>query len=422
MLLKHEITLEENTMRLNLSIFMLFITTAAMAEHRFVWIESDTNTRIEHAKITASDLGMDGNWWVEKSVLHGGKQEGVDVITLNNGKTEFVIVPTRGMSIWEVRSGDIRLGWDSPVSEIVHPKFVNLENRGGLGWLEGFGGWFVRCGLEYTGLPGTDKQVTNTGAVVESELTLHGKIDYLPASRVEAVISDDGSLSVHGIVHERTMFGSNFSLVTMISTKADSLYFEVHDTVTNESGHDAEMMVIYHPNFGAPLLEEGSQVVVAAEQVTPRDERAAEYEPNTVFTYAAPTDGYIEQVYFIKPKAGVSGKSPVLLHNRNADKGMVMTFNPNQLKGLSLWKNTNSIKDGYVTGIEPGTSFPNNRSIERKNGNVPVLKPGESREFQLSFELLDSNVRITEVKNQIIDLQGGEQPQFDKRPVKGISY
>jgi hypothetical protein len=48
----------------------------------------------------------------------------------------------------------VRLGWDSPVKEVVHPQFINLQSRGGLGWLEGFNEWMVRCGLEWAGHPG----------------------------------------------------------------------------------------------------------------------------------------------------------------------------------------------------------------------------------------------------------------------------
>ena len=51
----------------------------------------------------------------------------------------------------------------SPVEEIVHPKYIDLESRGGLGWLEGFNEWMVRCGLEFAGHPGEDTFTTNTG-------------------------------------------------------------------------------------------------------------------------------------------------------------------------------------------------------------------------------------------------------------------
>ena len=43
-----------------------------------------------------------------------------------------------GMGILDVQMDGIRLGWNSPVKEVVHPSHIDLESRGGLGWLEGF--------------------------------------------------------------------------------------------------------------------------------------------------------------------------------------------------------------------------------------------------------------------------------------------
>src|SRR5260370_913169 len=51
---------------------------------------------------------------VRQPVLHGGKQEGVELIAIDNGKIVITLIPTRGMGILDVRSGDLRLGWDSP--------------------------------------------------------------------------------------------------------------------------------------------------------------------------------------------------------------------------------------------------------------------------------------------------------------------
>ncbi len=92
-----------------------------------------------------------------REVLRGGKQEGVEVIAVETERLGFTVIPTRGMGIQEVRSGDVRLGWDSPIGEVVHPRWIDLARRGGLGWLEGFGEWLVRCGrrTERTGCCGS---------------------------------------------------------------------------------------------------------------------------------------------------------------------------------------------------------------------------------------------------------------------------
>ena len=69
-------------------------------------------------------------WSVTRTLLKGGKQEGVELLTLDNGKLKIVVIPTRGMGILEVLSGEIRLGWKSPVKGVVHPSYIDLESRG----------------------------------------------------------------------------------------------------------------------------------------------------------------------------------------------------------------------------------------------------------------------------------------------------
>src|SRR5262249_12441487 len=159
--------------------------------------------------------------------LHGGKQEGVDLITVDNGKLTFTVIPTRGMSILEVKLGDVRLGWDSPVREVVHPGLVNLQSRGGLGWLEGFNEWMVRCGSEFAGHPAKEKCINKVGEEAEMDLTLHGKIGNIPASEVEVVIDRDvpHRLRVRGRVDERMFYGPKLELWTEISTEIEANTF-----------------------------------------------------------------------------------------------------------------------------------------------------------------------------------------------------
>src|SRR3954454_5829636 len=114
-------------------------------------------------------------WSVKKFRMYGGKQEGTDVIWLDNGKLQIGVIATRGLGIQAVNmNGAQVLGWDSPVKEAVHPKFINLNSRGGLGWLEGFNEWLCRCGMEWNGHPGADKFINNMGEEATMELTLHG--------------------------------------------------------------------------------------------------------------------------------------------------------------------------------------------------------------------------------------------------------
>src|SRR5258708_13600298 len=45
-------------------------------------------------------------WSIRKFKLHGGKQEGVDVIVVDNGKLQVPVRPTRGMGVLWATLGD----------------------------------------------------------------------------------------------------------------------------------------------------------------------------------------------------------------------------------------------------------------------------------------------------------------------------
>jgi hypothetical protein len=358
-------------------------------------------------------------WRVHKRTLRGGKQEGVDVITVDNGKLTFTVIPTRGMSILDVRLEDVRLGWDSPVREVVHPTLINLQSRGGLGWLEGFNEWMVRCGLEFAGHPGKDKFINNAGDEAEMDLTLHGKIGNIPASEVEVVIDREPPhrIRVRGRVEERMFYGPKLELWTEISTEADASTFRTDDTVKNHGAYDQEFQMIYHANYGPPLLGAGSRFSAAAQSVTPFNAHAA--KSVTQFSqYSGPQKGFVEQVYCLRPFADAAGRTTILLRNAAADRGVSMSFPVEQLPYLTLWKNLADLAEGYVTGLEPGTGFPYNRRIERKAGRVPKLGPGQSRRFTIDFAILTTKSDVEKVDAEIARIQGGRKVELDSEPAK----
>jgi hypothetical protein len=359
-----------------------------------------------------------GPWSVSQTVLHGGRQEGVDLVTLDNGKLRITLIPTRGMSLLEVRSGDFRLGWDSPVKEVVHPQFVNLESRGGLGWLEGFNELLVRCGLEFAGGPGRDEFIDNTGAKAEMNLTLHGKIGNIPASEVEVVVDRTTPHRIHvtGTVYERMFYGPKLALRTELSTVPGSNEFRIEDAVTNHGGAPQEFMLIYHTNFGAPLLDHGARVVAAAERVAPINDQAAKAIDGYT-TYAGPTSGFIEQVYLLWPIADAAGRTGVLLRSAAGDRAASIHWSTRELPYLTLWKNTAAVADGYVTGLEPGTDFPYNRKVERQAGRLSRLAPGETRRFTLDFGVHSGSTAVSEASRRIEALQNGRAAQVDRNPL-----
>ncbi|MCA9032020.1 MAG: DUF4432 family protein, partial [Planctomycetaceae bacterium] len=361
-----------------------------------------------------------GGCTVKSQVLHGGKQEGVELVTLNNGNLEITVVPTRGMNVLKVRQKDgtgewaDALGWNSPVKQMVHPSYINLDSRGGLGWLDGFNEWMVRCGLEFAGHPGTDKFIDNTGAEAEMELTLHGKVGNIPAASWTTRQEGD-RVVVSGIVNEQMFFGPKFKLVAEISTTAGSDTFQIRDVIVNEGSAPQEMMLLYHCNFGRPILEEGAQVVIAAESLRPMNAHAAQAIQN-YHVYKEPTAGFIEEVFLAKPKTDNHDRTAVLLKNNAGDAGCTMSWSTKQLPYLTIWKNTVDERDGYVTGLEPGTCFPYNRNHERQMGRVMKLEPGREYEFAVDVQVHASSESVKASANHIRQLQGNTPPRIYGEP------
>jgi uncharacterized protein DUF4432 len=392
---------------------------AAAQSVRHVLTSVEQNIDLENWQITARDTGVspDIPWSVRRQRLHGGKQDRVDLIVIDNGRLTITIVPTRGMGILRVVMGDLRLGWDSPVREVVHPKYVNLEARGGLGWLEGFNEWLARCGLEWAGHPGPDRFINNVGEQAEMNLTLHGKVENIPASEVEVIVDREPRprIRVRGRVDERAFYGPKLELWTELSTEPGSSTFRIEDTLTNRSAFESEFQIIYHVNYGPPLLGAGAHFSAPVRRVTPFNAHAAK-DVGTYADYAGPVRGFIEQVYNLHPFSDREGRSLLMLSNASRDRGVSMGFAIAELPYVTLWKNLTALEEGYVTGLEPGTGFPYPRRLEREAGRVPKLKPGETRRFAIDFGVHATAAAVATVEEQIKRIQDGRSTQIDRAP------
>jgi len=54
-----------------------------------------------------------------------------------------------------------------------------------------------------------------------------------------------------------------------------------------------------------------------------------------------------------------------------------------------------------VTGLEPGTGFPNPRPVERAAGRVPKLQGGESYRVHLAIAALTSKAEVAQATSAI---------------------
>ncbi len=344
----------------------------------------------------------------------GGGAEGVEVVEVDTGAVRVTILPGRGMSIWKIQAGEIRFGWDSPVAGPVHPSRVPLFDPSGLGWLEGFDELLVRCGLESNGAPEFDE----AGRL---QYPLHGRIGNLAADRLRIEYDGgSGSVDLVGELRETRLFFKRLRLQTRIRLHAGRPKIEIQDEVTNELSTPATMQLLYHINLGPPVLGDGAVVEAPIRELAPKDKHSAA-EIDRWNRCGPPQSGYAERVYFAELHAAADHHTTAMLRSADADCALAVQFDTSTLPRFILWKNTAAESDGYVTGLEPATNYPNPRSFEASQGRVVDLAPGATATFRLSLHPLVDRDAVGTMSASIRNLSDGNQPTVHRDPRPGWS-
>jgi hypothetical protein len=363
---------------------------------------------VESQNFTPEQLGLAG-CTVRQQTLHGGLRDGVELLWIDNGSFRVAVLPQRGMGLWKAWLGDLPLGWNSPVRGPVHPSFVPLGEPSGLGWLDGFDELLCRCGLWSNGPPEYDAR----GVMLHS---LHGRIANLPAHRlVVEADTEANELRVTGVVDECRFHFHKLRLSSTLITRPGQPGVRIVDEVTNLSGNPGQMELLYHVNFGPPLLEPGSRLCAAVERLMPRDS-AAVPGLDRWHIYGEPQAGAAEEAYFFQLLADSAGLTRTLLRNAAGDRGISLRFAVEQLPCFTLWKNAPAREDGFVTGLEPGVNFPNLRSFEERQGRVRSLAPSETVRFELAIEAHAGATSVARAEQQIAELQSRQAPQIHASP------
>jgi hypothetical protein len=113
--------------------------------------------------------------------------------------------------------------------------------------------------------------------------------------------------------------------------------------------------------------------------------------------------------------ADEAGNTEALLKSPDGSKAVVVSFNIRQLPFMTLWKNEGPALSGYVTGLEPGTGFPNPKPVEREAGRVPRLVGGASHRATVTYTALRTSEEVEKSVDFIRNLQRGV-PEVIREP------
>lgn len=333
---------------------------------------------------------------IETAVLDNGSGKGVRIAWIDTGAgLRYKLVLDRAMDISAASFGPHGLSWISQVG-ITPPSPFTAE---GLDWLSTFGGGLLTtCGLSHVGGPEADKN---------GKRGLHGKVSNQPAEIVSIKQPDlwTGDLDMHisGIIRESSVFGPHLVLKRTISGTLGKPFLKITDEVTNAANVESPHMLLYHVNFGWPLVDVGSRIVWKGKWTSgDRDPKNRIFNPENDFKGCpAPLKehaGFGEDVAFIETEAEVDGLCRAGIYNPALGFALRMGFDNKQLPWLINWQHWG--ENEYVTALEPGTNPPIGQAKAREEGTLIMLKPGESRQYELIFDILTEQEEIASfVKN-----------------------
>jgi galactose mutarotase-like enzyme len=261
----------------------------------------------------------------------------------------------------------------------LHPALGTPEQfePQGLGWLRTFGGGLVTtCGLTHVGGPEDEGR---------EHFGLHGRISHIPAENLrvwQEWRGEDYVLAIEGQTRQTVLFGENLLLTRKISTRLGANALVIEDTVRNDGFRATPLMILYHCNFGFPVVSADSELVIDDDSVEPRDD-AARVGLSAHTRFDPPAPGYAEQVFFHHPRAGADGFAQAALVNRALNFGAYVKWRVAELPIMWQWKMMGA-RD-YICGLEP-TNHPGlSRQKMHEQGKMQMLEPGEEMRFHVEL-------------------------------------
>jgi hypothetical protein len=327
---------------------------------------------------------------IKSYTLTDGRANGVRAFDIKNGSgMEFTVLSDRCLDIAGLSFKGTNCCYLSKTG-VVSPGYYEKD---GNGFLRNFiSGLLTTCGLRNVGNPCED----------EGEwFSQHGRIANIAGENVCASTEwEDGTpvMTLSGKMREARMFGENLLLHRKISCRYGENKITIRNTVENAGFRREALLLLFHFNIGYPLLDENARLLIPSGKVIPRD-ADAESGLATHLQGQKPTPAYREQVFYHDLKTGKEGNTAVAIVNNELDIALAIRFNKNQLFNFTQWKQTG--EGEYVMGLEPCNCYVGGRTDPRHEGKLDYLEPGETRDFDLSVELLNGANEIRTFEQEL---------------------
>jgi len=308
---------------------------------------------------------------LRKITIAEGKSRGMMIIEISTaGGLQVDIMADTGLDIGKVMYKGINVSFISKNGYDNPDLWIPYENE----FLHTFpGGLLFTSGLRSTGPANRDGDEWHP---------LHGRYHSLRADQLSTEVVND-EIIISGTVRETSLFGCCLSLKRTIRIPVFGASITVSDQLTNETPREEEFAILYHCNFGYPMLSEKAFLVLPQKRkTTPRTAFAAT-GIDTLTRFDQPVPGEEERVFFHEGM-----EHTVSLINPELDIKAALTWTEN-LPVLAHWRSMAS--GDYALGLEPTNSYIMGRHDERENGTLQHIKPFETITMGVRFDFDKAN-------------------------------
>jgi len=290
----------------------------------------------------------------------------------------YEVVPSKGLDISLAEVYGKAISWQSQNGD-AHPAHYEAE---GTNWLRtASGGLLMTCGLMQVGNPNED---------MGERLGLHGRIHHTPARQVTAItewVGDELEMTVSGVIEETSIFGGHLLLRRTIRSRLGQNEIRISDKVTNMGFQPCPHMVLYHFNFGFPLMDEHTLIRFPTDRQPRAREQGVPLEGYD--SWQAPDANYSERVYY-HDTGGALSEAHIInphfpIHDVPAPIQVTLSWGSDVLPNLVQWRMPGA--GTHVLGLEPSNCLVAGRSAERANGTLAILEPGQSVNYELGIKV-----------------------------------
>ncbi len=327
---------------------------------------------------------------VRANTRNMGKPDGIKSFDVTCGDLSYSVMESRCLDILNLKYKNTPINFLS----VVGPVQSGLADHEGRNFLRSIsGGMLYTCGFSNVGGHYPSEE--------EGRNIFHGRLRFIPADNVasfEKWEGDDFVVGVSGEMRDNGLFFENNVLRRTISSTLGSKVITIDDEVENESFYTAPFMMMYHLNYGFPVLGPDCEMFIPTKGITPVNEESEKCldEWNVI---TDPVDGKLENVYVHDLLHDAQGNCYVGAYNKELGLGMYSTFKYDVLPRLVEWRSMGSIE--YCLGLMPSNGFASGRQMDIDKGVLKHIGPFETIKMGCTLTIIDGEEDLAEFKKKL---------------------